>query len=292
MKKVIRISLVFFLVAVLFLCLGPAVLYADDGEGDEENSLNVGIGIIGDNPNVDIGIEGDNPKVNVDVQGDNSEIYLNDRNIEIPTEVHQTYTTENYTTVVQGVNKSEVKGEINEALNPINYWIGDLEGRLGLTMDGFAKMILLIGDPNQISSSIIENLNNHSDELEKQGSELERQGSELEKQGSELKKQGLELEKQGSELEKQGLELEKQGSELEKQGLELEKQGLELEKQGSELEKQGLELERMGTEIQTLQYNQMIFFYAIIGIGIIAIAGVVTSSVLFVKFIRFRKKML
>jgi len=274
MKKIIRIGLVFFSVSVLLFCLGPAVLYADD-EG-----LDVEIGIIGDEPDVDVDIYGDNPKVNVDVEGDNSEVYLNDRNIEIPTEVHNTYTT-----TVQGVDKSQVRKEISNALNPVNNWIGDIEGRLGLTMDGFAKMILLIGDPRQISSSIIENLNNHS-------AELENQGLELENQGLEIKEQGLELERQSSELKKQGLELEKQGLELEKQGSELEKQGLDIEGQGLILKKQGLEIKKIIDEIETLKHNQMLFFYAIIGVGIIAIAGLVLSSVLFVKFIRFRKKML
>jgi len=184
MKYIIRIGLTLFLIMALFLAVSPAV-HAGGGEentedvagdtgdpgnpgGDDPPGLDVDIGIVGDNPDVDIGIEGNNAEVNVGVSGDNSEVYINGQNLNEPTVIHQA-------TVINqeggGVDSSWVKKKINEVLNPIYLWMEESGAKLGLTMDGLAKMILLIGEPNP-PSTIADTLNDHTSRLNNSDAEI------------------------------------------------------------------------------------------------------------------------
>jgi hypothetical protein len=156
MRKMVRISFACFLLMVMLFSMNLTA-YAEAEEGESE-VLDVDIGIIGDNPNVDIGILGDNPNVNIDIDGTGSDIYINDRNIEIPTVVNNSY-HESYTTVVQGVSISDVSREINKDLTPLANRTVEVERGLTLAIDGLSKVILMIGNPNELPSDITSAIN-------------------------------------------------------------------------------------------------------------------------------------
>lgn len=175
MKKLIKTGSCFLLMLFL-LCSVNLVAYAETGEGndneaasqssEEEGSLNVNVGVIGDNPDVSVSIEGDNPNVNIGTNGENPEIYVNGTNINTPTVVNEYHSHSNsYTTVVEGVSLSEVDSEINKSLSPLSARTGEVEKNLNLAIDGLAKVIQMIGDPNQLDSNVVSTLNGISGDL-------------------------------------------------------------------------------------------------------------------------------
>jgi hypothetical protein len=130
--KIISGGLAVFLAVIALLAVG-SFAYADDPPDD--NGLDVDIVVIGDEPDVSVGVEGDNPDVDIGIGGDNPEVWINGINIQDPISV--------CTVVVQGATNGWVLARINETVAPIEAWISDAEGLIGLTADGLAKVILL-----------------------------------------------------------------------------------------------------------------------------------------------------
>ncbi|MDD3752455.1 MAG: hypothetical protein PHS16_00735 [Candidatus Colwellbacteria bacterium] len=170
MKKSAKICFSCILLVCLFF--STSIAYAEEENSSENNGeqqsvqdevygdsgLNVNIGVIGNEPNVNVGVQGNNPKVNVDVDGEGSEVYINDRNINIPTEVHN-HNHNSYTTVVEGVTISQVTREIDKNLSPLSSKTQEIEGNLGVAIDGLSKVILMLGDPNHLESTVVDSLN-------------------------------------------------------------------------------------------------------------------------------------
>ena len=150
--KWLRIILPIFLIMGMLLC--PIVAYADDGD-EEEDGLNVDITVVGDNSEVGVDLYGDDNTADVNFHSENPTVYINGQNINEPTVIHEG----------GGVGGGWVKSKINQALAPVQSWAEETAARLGLTMDGLAKVILLAQDNESELEASFSQLGGHSERL-------------------------------------------------------------------------------------------------------------------------------
>jgi len=86
---------------------------------------------------VDIVVVGDNPDVGVDIYGDNAEVWINGQNLNNPTAVYNVIGG-------GGFDSGWVNRRISDSLAPLESWAEFQTAGLDLTMDGLAKVILLV----------------------------------------------------------------------------------------------------------------------------------------------------
>lgn len=171
--KWFRILLPILLIVGMLLCISP-VAYAADPP-DDEGGLNVDITVVGDNPDVDIDVQGEDAVVNLDTSG--TEIYLSGQNINEPTVIRKTK-------YYPGVDKSA-----RQQIDTLNAILQEHGGRLSLTMDGLAKLIIKVQEQDSALIYIFEGLDEHTarlDDIDGKVSGLNGQVSYLNGQVSDL----------------------------------------------------------------------------------------------------------
>jgi uncharacterized protein YciI len=165
--KWLRIILPIFLIMGMLLCFS-SVAYADDPAGDPPPEpppdpppgLNVNVTVVGNNSEVGVDLYGDDNTANVEFHSENPTVYINGQNLNEPIAV---YNIQNYGG--GGVDGDWVKQKISQALAPIQSWAEETAARLGLTMDGLAKVILLAQDNEAELDTQISLLDTHEDRL-------------------------------------------------------------------------------------------------------------------------------
>lgn len=143
--KWLRIILPIFFSVGLILCIS-SVAYAAD-------PLDVDIVVVGDDPDVGVGIHGDDPDVGVDIYGDNAEVWINGQNLNEPTAVY------NIQGGSSGFAGSWVNQRILDSLAPLESWLESQAAVLDLTMDGLAKLILLVQEHGSEIGTLGESFN-------------------------------------------------------------------------------------------------------------------------------------
>lgn len=128
--KWLRIILPIFLSVGLILCIGSVAYAADPGL------------------DVDIDIVGDDADVGVDIYGDNAEVWINGQNLNEPTAVY------NIQGGSSGFDGSWVNQRILDSLAPFQSWAEEQNAGLDLTMDGLAKLILLVQEHSSEISTL------------------------------------------------------------------------------------------------------------------------------------------
>ena len=129
MKWLIRSLLVAFLIVGMLLSSG-SVVYADDGEEDEEDPE--------DGLKVDIEVVGENAVITLSTTG--TEIYLSGQNINEPTVIRKTRTKEYF------IENSYDDAVLKENISNIETFLEEAGVKLDMTGNGLAKVILVIGE--------------------------------------------------------------------------------------------------------------------------------------------------
>lgn len=178
--KWLRIILpIFFLVGML---LGvSSVAYADDPP-DGDPGIEVDITVMGDNPDVNVDVLGEDSEVTVNTTG--TEVWINGQNLNDPTAVYN----------IQGggsaVDGGWVKKKIGQAVGPLYSWIEESGAKLGLAIDGLAKVILLAQNNEselETQTSLVDTHDNRLTSLESESVNLGEQVDALEAQDAAIR---------------------------------------------------------------------------------------------------------
>ena len=134
--KWLRIILPIFLSVGMILCIGSVAYAADPPDPGLD---------------VDIVVVGDNPDVGVDIYGDNAEVWINGQNLNNPTAVYNVIGG-------GGFDNGWVNQRISDSLAPLESWAEGQAAELNLTMDGLAKLILLVQEHSSEIGTLAESL--------------------------------------------------------------------------------------------------------------------------------------
>jgi len=162
--KWLKIVFAAFLVVGIFLCIS-SVAYAADPPGP---GLDVDIVVAGDNPNVDLDIFGDNPQV-----------WINGHNLNDPVAV---YTIRGG----GGVDIGWVNQRIGEELAPFQSWVSEYGDTVELTVEGLARVILLVQEHSSEISTLAESLDSQGHVASLMESASEQRMSTLESQQAQI----------------------------------------------------------------------------------------------------------
>ncbi len=156
--KWLRIISAAFLVVGILLCIS-SVAYAAD---PPDPGLDVDIAVVGDNPKVDMGIYGNNPQV-----------WINGHNLNDPFAVYN---------VLAGADT----GWVNQRIAPLESWISEYGDTVDLTVEGLARVILLVQEHSSEISTLAELLDSQGHVASIMESASEQRISTLESQQAQI----------------------------------------------------------------------------------------------------------